>query len=125
MARRDLPQIPLAYRAFLLWLEPFLAAQGAFMAAFRADEYFEVMTPAATAIANHPEFRVVFDQLAATYLLFAFNSAVVLRLSGELRVWKAMLAGIAICDIVHIYATAKALGMDVFLDPMQWRPVDW
>jgi len=68
------------------------------------------MTPLATPVADSPHFRVIFDQLAATYFLFAFNEAVVLRLTADVRVWKALLFGIACCDAVHIWGTSQALG---------------
>ncbi len=36
-----------------------------------------------------------------------------------------MLVGILICDSIHIYGTATALGLDVFLNPSLWRVEDW
>jgi hypothetical protein len=116
--------IPLVYRVYFLWFEPLLALNGAFMSAFKTDEFLSVMTPLATPLALNPVFHVVFDQLAATYFLFAFNEAVVLRLSSDLRVWKAALLGIACCDLLHVYATGRALGFEALVNPSLWRVVD-
>ncbi len=115
-------KIPVFYRAMLLWLEPLLALNGAFLATFDPTRYLSAMTPHAV---YSPQYQVVLDQLAATYVLFAFLEAVVLRVTGELRVWKAVLTGILICDAIHFYATANALGVDVFLSPSLWRWEDW
>lgn len=74
--------------------------------------------------------QIIFDQLAATYFLFAFNQAVVLRVAGEgqggLRVWRVMLAGMLLCDLVHLWGTTKALGgLGALLAPAGWRFYDW
>ena len=92
------------------------------MAGFIPGLYLETMAPNATYDAR---YQVILDQVSALYLLFAFNEAVVLRVTGELKVWKAILAGIIVCDVFHIYATAGALGISSFLDPSTWRSHDW
>jgi hypothetical protein len=112
------PGIPLLHRFLLLYLEPVMALNGAFLAMFNPPLYLNTMTPTAV---YKPEWQCVLDQLAATYLLFAWVEAVVLRVSGELKVWKAVMIGILLCDVVHLYATAKALGPDVFFNPTLWR----
>lgn len=114
------------YRLFLLYIEPAFAVQGAVMSAFSPLWYLSVMTPYANRSHYSPVIQVVFDQLAATYFLFAFNQAVVLRVAdGNLRVWKTMIFGMLVCDLVHIVATKNALGWDLQLDPMRWRFYDW
>src|SRR5437667_6315759 len=96
-------QIPLPYRILLLYFEPLAALNGAFLAHFKPSDYLLVMSPSATASTYSPQTQIVYDQLAATYLLFAFNEAVVLRVTSELRVWKAIVLGILLCDAVHLY----------------------
>lgn len=125
-APADVVHIPALYRLFLLYVEPVLAVQGAVMCARSPLWYLSVMTPHANRSHYHPILQVVFDQLAATYLLFAFNQAVVLRVAeGNLRVWKAMVFGMLVCDVIHMYATKNALGWDLQLDPAGWRFYDW
>ena len=113
-----LSEVPTFYRLVFLWLEPCFALAGSFMAAVLPTLYLHTMAPHAS---YDSRYQVVLDQVAALYLLFAFNEAVVLRITSELKVWKAILAGIIICDIVHIYGTACALGSATFLDPLSWR----
>lgn len=116
------------YRLMLLYVEPFMAFHGATMAARTPLLYLSVMVPDADpALFYRPEMQVVLDQLAGTYLLFAFNQAVVLRAAdGHLRVWRALLAGMLLCDLVHVAATARAMGgWAVMVDPAVWRPYDW
>lgn len=68
------------------------------------------MTPAATPLAHSPQFTVLLDQLAAVYLLFAFNEAVVLRAAAaDLRVWRALVLGMVLCDVAHLWAAGRAL----------------
>ena len=72
-----------------------------------------------------PSSQVIFDQLAATYVLFAFNEAVVLRVTKELKVWKAIVLGISLCDVLHLHASWRVMGTEVFTSPWLWRPEDW
>lgn len=119
--------IPGIYRLYHLYFEPVVAVQGAVMCARAPLWYLAVMSPRATAAHYHPVAQVVFDQLAATYFLFAFNQAVVLRVAADnLRVWRAMLFGMLLCDLAHVWATKDALGgWDALLDPAGWRFYDW
>lgn len=118
--------IPPFYRLFHLYIEPFLAFYGAVMAARSPLLYLSVMSPGANLSHWHPEVRVIFDQLAAVYFLFAFNEAIVLRVAeGNLRVWNAMVTGMLFSDLIHIRATAMAMGRDALLDPLSWRLYDW
>lgn len=114
------------YRLFHLYIEPFLAFYGAVMAARSPLLYLSVMSPAANLSHFNPEVRVIFDQLAAVYFLFAFNEAIVLRVAdGNLRVWNAMVSGMVFCDLFTIRATVNAMGWDALLDPLGWRLYDW
>ncbi|KAH8891402.1 hypothetical protein GQ53DRAFT_155367 [Thozetella sp. PMI_491] len=125
-AQRLQRRISPVYRVFFLWVEPVAAFVGSVMGLATPDDYFDSMSPVATPLAQNPQFTVVFNQLAATYFLFAFNEAVVLRTTSELKVWKAMLFGIACCDLVHIYATGLALGgLHTLVTPTVWRWQDW
>jgi hypothetical protein len=114
--------IPLPYRLLFLYIEPFLALFGALLAHFDPAVYIRSMSPSAQPIASH---QVIYDQLAGTYFLFAFNEAIVLRVVGDdVRIWKAMLLGILICDGLHLYGSWNALG-DGFWQPSTWRWEDW
>lgn len=114
------------YRLFFLYIEPFSAFYGAVLAARSPLLYLSVMSPHANTSHYHPELQVIFDQLAATYFLFAFNGGVVLRVAdGHLGVWKALIAGMLFCDLFHILGTGNALGWAAMLAPARWRLYDW
>ncbi|KAJ4416173.1 hypothetical protein N0V82_006933 [Gnomoniopsis sp. IMI 355080] len=118
-------QIAPIYRVWHLYIEPFSAFYGAVLCARSPLLYLSVMSPTANRSHHNSEVQIVFDQLAATYLLFAFNQAVVLRVAdGNLRVWRALLAGMLLCDIVHVWGTSKALGPTLYV-PTEWRLYDW
>lgn len=122
------PHIPAVYRVWHLYAEPFAALQGAVLAARSPLLYLSVMSPQANLSHYQADVhQIVFDQLAATYFLFAFNQAVVLRIAGgNLPVWRAMVAGMLICDVLHLLGTARALGgWDGLLDVAGWRLFDW
>ncbi|KAH6976614.1 hypothetical protein EDB80DRAFT_546321, partial [Ilyonectria destructans] len=68
---------------------------------------------------------MIYDQLAATYILFAFNEAIILRTRNDLRVWRGILIGILVCDAIHLYGSWAALSGTVFWYPCTWRPEDW
>ncbi|KAL7917467.1 hypothetical protein ACQKWADRAFT_306775 [Trichoderma austrokoningii] len=115
-------KIPFAYRALFLFFEPFAALFGALLLHFRPEMFLNTMSPIAKYAADN---QVIYDQLSATYTLFAFNGAVILRVTKDLRVWKALLAGILVCDAIHLYGSWAALGGAVFWDVRSWRAEDW
>lgn len=120
------PSIAAAHRLLFLYAEPFAALYGALLAGRAPLKYLYLMNPAAPAH-YHPSLQVVLDQLAATYFLFAFNQAVVLRIVGNenVRVWTAMLCGMLLCDLLHVNAAGNALGWPALLDPSGWRLEEW
>ena len=115
------PKVALPYRLLFLYFEPFMAFTGAIICLFNPTLFLNGMSPTAV---YAPSNQVIFDQLAGTYTLFAFNEAVVLRVTNDIRVWKAILVGILICDMIHLYASYTALGATVFWDPRLWRLED-
>jgi hypothetical protein len=120
------PRIAAAYRLLFLYAEPVGALYGALLASRTPLKYLYLMSPVA-ADYYHPSLQIVLDQLAATYTLFAFNQAVVLRIAGNdnVRIWAAMLCGMLLCDLLHINAAANTLGWGSMLDPLGWRFEEW
>jgi hypothetical protein len=116
--------LPLPYRLFFLLIEPTAALVGAFYAHFRQDEYLR-LTHAASA--QHPlplGTSIVTSQLANLYLLFALNEALVLRSTGDVRVWKTVLFGLLVADFGHLYSVSS-LGSRVYWDAANWNAIDW
>lgn len=48
-----------------------------------------------------------------------------LRVAKDLRVWKAMVMGILVCDAVHLWAGFDVMGKEETLWPGTWRAEDW
>ena len=124
--------IPWPYTLFHLYLEPLFAFLGSLQAAFIPTQYLKVFTPrtypslSSNAQITRSVFQVPFDQVAACYVLFAWNEAITLRVArNDIRVWKAILGGIAVCDVLHLAGAYRAMGPEVFLNPALWRSEDW
>lgn len=116
--------LPLVYRMFFLVIEPISALVGAFYAHFRQDEYL-TMTHAGSASSPVPlGTSIVMSQLANLYLLFTLNEALVLRSTGDLRVWKVLLFVLLVADFGHLYSVS-GLGPSVYWDVSRWNAIDW
>lgn len=115
-------KIPTLYRLVFLYLEPFLAIGAAIQTHFAPAIFLNTMSQTSNYASDN---QVIYDQVAALYTLFAFNEAVLLRLTNDIRVWKSILVGIFVCDILHLYASWTSLGNDVFWNPLAWRVEDW
>ncbi|KAI1212395.1 uncharacterized protein F4807DRAFT_369859 [Annulohypoxylon truncatum] len=117
--------LPLAYRAFFLIIEPTSALVGAFYAHFRQDEYLAMTTH--TSSSSSPVsfgLSIIMSQLANLYLLFALNEALVLRSTGDLRVWRTVLFGLLLADFGHLYSIA-AHGAWMYWDVRRWNAIDY
>ncbi len=117
-------ELPVAYRVFFLFIEPVSALVGAYFAHFNQSSYLS-LTDASSAPSPIPRgTSIVLSQLANLYLLFALNEALVLRATGDLRVWKTVLFGLLVADFGHLY-TIHTLGPDVFWNYSRWNAIDW
>ena len=108
-----------------LYFEPFAAFGGFLITHFFPVWYLKSLSPSATSSTYSPLDQPVYDQLAAHLLRFAWCEAIVLRITQDLRVWKYVLFGIFLCDLVHLYASYRILGPATFFDPRQWRSDEW
>ncbi|KAL7787141.1 hypothetical protein V8C37DRAFT_390763 [Trichoderma ceciliae] len=115
-------RVPFPYRALFLYVEPVEALFGAWLLHFRPVTFLKTMSPVAKYTTDN---QIIYDQLAAAYVLIAFVGAIILRNTNDLRVWKWMLIGNLVCDTLHLYGSWATLGGAVFWDPRIWRPEDW
>ncbi|KAJ8115671.1 hypothetical protein OPT61_g2743 [Boeremia exigua] len=116
------PNIPIVYRLWHLWLEPVMALNGAKLLWVEPNTYHEFMPKPSK---WHPDARIVYNQLAAAYLLFAYNQAVTLRLVHDVRTWKVLMCGMMVCDTGHVYSIWAEMGTQDMLSPGSWRFEDW
>jgi hypothetical protein len=116
-------EISFVYRFVFLYFEPLAALSGSALLHWSPPLFLRAMAPET---AYTPSNQVVYDMLAATYVLFAFNEAVLLRRARHSRpIWNTVLTGILLCDAIHLYGSCAALGADVFWNPLRWRWEDW
>jgi hypothetical protein len=119
--------LPLAYRLFFLFIEPLSALVGAYYAHFRQPTYLQ-LTHLASSPADQQQVplgtAIVLSQLANLYFFFAVNEALVLRSTGDLRVWRAVLFCLLVGDLGHLY-TVRELGWGVYYDVARWNAIDW
>ena len=75
--------------------------------------------------AYHASSQIAYDQLASTYLLFAFIEGVLLRVVDDLRTWRWIVFGLALCDAGHCYAAWCEMGTRGVLAVGEWSGKDW
>ncbi|KAI2469280.1 hypothetical protein F4781DRAFT_431481 [Annulohypoxylon bovei var. microspora] len=114
--------LPLTYRAFFLIIEPISALVGAFYAHFRQDEYLAMTSHGAPPMSFGTS--IVMSQLANLYLLFALNEALVLRSTGDMRVWRTVLFGLLVADFGHLYSISSH-GSWMYWDVTRWNAIDY
>ncbi|KAJ6788977.1 hypothetical protein PWT90_02573 [Aphanocladium album] len=117
--------LPLLYRFFFLVLEPISALVGAYFCHLRQARYLELLDGPSAAAAGGPALgtSVAMSQLANMYLFFALNEAVVLRSTGDMRVWKAVLFVLLLADFGHLYSM-KELGPQIYYNILGWNAGD-
>lgn len=120
--------LPFLYRFFFLVLEPISALVGAYFCHLRQARYLTLLDgpsaifPSST---GGPALgtSVALSQLANMYLFFALNEAIVLRSTGDLRVWKTVLFVLLLADFGHLYSM-KELGPQIYYNVLGWNAGD-
>ncbi|KAL6709701.1 hypothetical protein ACN47E_001129 [Coniothyrium glycines] len=113
--------IPFFYLLWHLYLEPLFALGGVYHLHFVPATYFTFM-PAPTSY--HRASQIAYDQLAATYLLFAFIEGVLMRVVDDMRTWRYIVFGLALCDAGHCYAAWCEMGTTWMVSPGEWSAKD-
>ncbi|KAI8935743.1 hypothetical protein NX059_007263 [Plenodomus lindquistii] len=114
--------IPLPYTLWHLTIEPLLALTGAYHLHFHPTFYHTYMPSTS---AYNASSQIIYNQLATTYLFFAFIEAVVLRVVHDLRAWRTIVFGLALCDVGHVYAAWCEMGVEGVKGCAGWRREEW
>lgn len=118
-------QPPAFYRIFFLTIEPISALTGAYFAHFQPQTYIQLTHASSAPQGAIPlGTQIVLTQLANLYFLFAINEAFVLRSTSDLRVWRALLFGLLVADLGHLYSV-WGLGTGVYWKVHEWSAMDW
>lgn len=71
-----------------------------------------------------PTSQIAYDQLAATYLCFGVMEALVLRCTHDMKVWRAVVFALFLCDLGTGYAAWAEMGTREFWCPWVWEGRD-
>lgn len=110
-------QIPFVYRLTFNWIEPVLAFGGAIQSYVSPRALLAIQTPS---VQYHDSMHPIFTQLAGGWVLLAFNDAVTLRLTQDVRVWTSLLTAGLLSDIIYTSSLIEDLGPAVFFNPAKW-----
>jgi hypothetical protein len=67
----------------------------------------------------------IFSQLAGGWILLAFNDAVTLRLTQDVRIWTSVLTAGILSDLMYTLSIYEDLGPATFWSPMAWNFMHW
>lgn len=128
MAKQELSSsssfsLPIAYRLFFLIIEPTSALVGAYFAHFRQEDYLTLTHAPSATLPVPMGTSIVMSQLANLYLLFTLNEALVLRSTGDVRVWKTVLFVLLLADFGHLFSVSK-LGPSIYWNVASWNAID-
>ena len=117
--------IPFFYRLTFLYLEPISIFAGAVQAYFFQSAYL-TLTHASSAPSVVPvSTSIVLTQLANLYLGLAITEALVLRVTTEYSVWKALIIVLLLADVGHLYSVLPLGFSRAFLQWWNWNAIDW
>lgn len=123
--RASEPAVSSVYRYFFLYIEPISALTGAYYSFFQQQTYLDLTHASSSPKDGIPvSTQVILAQLANLYFLFALNEALILRVTSDLKVWRAVLLCLLIADIGHLYSV-RAVGWPVYWNVMGWNAIDW
>ena len=120
------------YTITFLYVEPLFATLGALQILFSPLKYLELGQPN-TAPHYHPALQPLFTTLAGGWLLLAFHDLVTLRMfktgSGASletceKVWRCVLAGGLLSDVLYVTCLVQDLGLMWFIKVGEWKLID-
>ncbi|KAL9603272.1 MAG: hypothetical protein Q9219_001294 [cf. Caloplaca sp. 3 TL-2023] len=114
--------IPLPYRFLFLYFEPIAAFSGALLTFFTPASYLLTLSP--TAKYTSDTFPI-YAQMTGHLILFAWLQLYLLRATSSVKLWKIVLFGMFMCDVVHVYSSCVGLGPERIYDLKVWRIEEW
>lgn len=139
--------IPPLYSIYFQTIDPLLAIAGSLLALTNERKYLHSVAPASILppkdskskskskpkpTPTSPIITFLLQQIAALYLYLGLNSALILRVTSEVAVWRVCEGVLAVCDLGHLagvwYAMRRPGGAGAgggFWSPGTWRMEDW
>ena len=118
-------RIPSFYRLVFLYLEPISILAGAVPAYFFQSTYLSLTHASSTPNVVPVSTSIVLTQLANLYLGLALTEALILRVTTEYSVWKALIIVLLIADVGHLYSVLPLGFSRAFLQWWNWNAIDW
>ena len=122
MPQSSQPNIPSAYRIFFTYLDPLICFWGAYMDFFDPTLVLSSHIPNPTPDIGH---RMILAQRGGAMLNFGFVSAVLLRYTADVHVWRIVQVANFLVDLAYFWAVWGALSAQGRLDVGTWRAEDW
>ncbi|KAH8894736.1 hypothetical protein GQ53DRAFT_85595 [Thozetella sp. PMI_491] len=124
MPLRAHDRIPAFYSIFFLWIDPIVALWGTYLNLFQPATTMDSIVPRAI-VPYDLRFQAIFQQLGGFLLGSAWIQIILQRYTRDVGVWKILHSGILIVDLVVLYSTWDALGIQGRRSLGQLRPEDW
>lgn len=122
MAQQSTKNFPFFYRLFFTYLDPLICVWGAYMDFFDPTLVLSSHIPNPTADIGH---SMILRQRGGGMLNFGFISAVLLRYTNDIQVWRIVQIADLLVDIAYFWAVWGVLGAQERLAPGTWRAEDW
>ncbi|KAF2657318.1 hypothetical protein K491DRAFT_329589 [Lophiostoma macrostomum CBS 122681] len=110
------------YRLFFTWIDPIICVWGAYMDFFDPTLVLSSHIPQPTADIGH---AMILKQRGGGMLNFGFISAVLLRYTNDLKIWRIVQIADFVVDLAYFWAAWDVLSAQQRLDPSTWRAEDW
>lgn len=114
--------MPAFYRIWFTWVDPIIAGHAVYMDFFTPDTVLNAFIPDSP---RNPAHDMLFHQMGGGMLHIAFVSAVLLRYTSDVKVWRIVQGGILLVDLVGLGSLWHTLGRQGRRHPAGWRFEDW
>lgn len=120
-----LPHIHVLYRFWFQWLDPLILLPTIYALLFTPQVMLDAFVPPPLSAYN-PDQGFLLHQLAAMYAFVAIVLGGGLRVSNDIKVWRVIIGGVLVVDMVilaSIYASLKQQGRLGSLRSADWGNV--
>ncbi|KAH7323264.1 hypothetical protein B0I35DRAFT_427386 [Stachybotrys elegans] len=112
------------YDIWFKWVDPLTLIPTVYATLFMPEVMLDSFIPAQMSPYN-PDHGFLFHQLAALFSFIAVVQGVVLRITGDIKVWRAVNAGILLVDISMLASLYVSLKQQDRLSLGEIRGGDW
>lgn len=113
---------PAFYRIFFTWMDPIICVWGAYL------DFFDPTLVLSSHIPNLPHdvgHAMILRQRGGGMLYFGFITAVLLRYTTDLAIWRIVQFACLMVDFTYFWGAFGALSAQGRLGWQSWRAEDW